>query len=237
MQADPKLFFHAMPYLLKRKAEEKERPKPDLALVNDIGTALRFVDEDFGDVTASHKSLVANGQITFDLIWTICPPDAIILAPKHGLVHQMQCLKLAESSYRQRPNQSWYFHIYGAIITCDGTDFGWGHLDLEIDKFDGAKEITGLAAFPLQYSHEREAVRERLVARGRKYLSIIDKPTCLEYAADGRTLTSGITETEIILLDGQRKIEKFNARKANPLSLRKNAANGELGSRPNHGGR
>lgn len=80
-------------------------------------------------------------------------------------------------------------------------------------------------------------MRERLVARGRKYLSIIDKPTCLEYAADFRTATSGITETEIILSNGQRKIEKFNARKANPLSLRKNAANGELGSRPNHGGR
>ena len=78
-----------MPYLLKRKAEKKEKPKPHLALVNDIGTATRFVEEDFGDVTASHKSLVAIGQITFDLIWTICPPGAIILAPKHGLMHQM----------------------------------------------------------------------------------------------------------------------------------------------------
>ena len=184
--------------------------KPDQALINDIGTALRFFEEDYAGDIASVSSLLANEQITWDLLWTICPPNAIIIAPKHGPLHQVQGLKLASSSYLKRLNGTEYFGISGAIITHDGTDFGWGHLDLEIDIFDGAKQITSLAAFPLQYSHEREAVRERLVARGRQYLSILDKPTCLEYAENGPSATSGIKE--IVLSNGQRKGEKFNAR-------------------------
>ena len=210
MQADPKLFFHARPHLIRRKEEEKEKLNPDQALIDDIGTALRFVEEDYAGDIASLSSLLANEQITWDLLWTICPPNAIVLAPKHGPLHQIQSLKLDESSYQERPNRTLYFHVRGAIITHDGTDFGWGHLDLEIDKFDGAKQITSLAAFPLQYSKECEAVRERLVARGRQYLSILDKPTCLEYAENSPTATSAIKDIE--LSNGKRIIEKFNAR-------------------------
>ena len=210
MQADPKLLFHARPHLIQRKTEEKEKLEPDQALINDIGTALRFVEEDYADEIASLSSLLAKEQITWDLLWTICPPNAIILAPKHGPLHQTQGLKLASSSYQERLNRTLFFYIRGAIITHDGTDFGWGHLDLEVDRFDGAKQITSLAAFPLRYSHEREVVRERLVARGRRYLSIVDKPTCLEYAENGPTATSGIKET--VLSNGKRMSEKFNAR-------------------------
>ena len=210
MQADPKLFFHARPHLIRRKTEEKEKLKPDQALIDDIGTALRFVEEDYAGDTASLSSLLANEQITWDLLWTICPPNAIILAPKHGPLHQIQSLKLADSGYVNRPNGTQFFHIRGAIITHDGTNFGWGHLDLEIDKFDGAKQITSLAAFPLQYSNDCEAVRERLVARGQQYLSIVDKPTCLEYTENGPAAANGIKE--VVLSDGKRMSEKFNAR-------------------------
>ena len=184
--------------------------KPEQALIDDIGTALRFVEEDYAGDIASVNSLLANGQITWGLLWTIYPPNAIILAPKHGPLHQIQSLKLVSSSYEQRPNNTKYFSIRGAIITHDGEDFGWGHLDLEIDEFDGAKQITSLAAFPLQYSNEREALKERLVSRGRQYLSIVDKPTCLEYAKNSPTATSGIKE--IVRSNGKRMSEKFNAR-------------------------
>lgn len=125
-------------------------------------------------------------------------------------MHQLQSLKLASSSYEQKPNKTEYFSIRGAIITHDGTNFGWGLLDLEIDRFEGAKQITSLAAFPLQYSNEREVVKQRLVARGRQYLSIVDKPTCLEYTKNGPTATSGIKET--VLSNGKRMSEKFSAR-------------------------
>ena len=48
------------------------------------------------------------------------------------------------------------------------------------------------------------------MARGRQYLSIVDKPTCIEYTENGPTATNGIKE--IVVSDGQRMGEKFNAR-------------------------
>ena len=209
----------------------------DQAFIDDIGTALRFVEEDYAGETANLNSLLANDQITWDLLWTVCPPNAIIIAPKHGPLHKIQGLKLASSSYEKRVDGTLYFYIHGAIITHDGTDFGWGHLDLEIDKLDGAKQITSLAAFPLRHLREREAVRMRewLVARGRRYLSIVDKPMCLEYAENGPTAASGIKE--IVLFNGERKGEEFNARNQTQSPLRRDITNEELGSRPGHGGR
>ena len=110
MQADPKLLFHARPHTFQRKAEEKNRLEPDQAYIDDIGTALRFVEEDYAGETASLNLLLADDQITWDLLWTICPPNAIIIAPKHGPLHKIQGLKLASSSYEKRVDGTLYFY-------------------------------------------------------------------------------------------------------------------------------
>jgi len=60
--------------LLAYKEEEKEKDEPNQFLINDIGTAMRFVDEDFGYQIQSLASLIDKGEITFDLLWAIFPP-------------------------------------------------------------------------------------------------------------------------------------------------------------------
>ena len=208
MQASPELLFYAMPHLIKRKAEEKERTTPDHALIDDIGTALRFVQEDYGSTILSLDSLLLSREITWDLIWAICPPKATFLAPRYGLMHQMQAFYVTSSSYGQKPNGTKYFELNGRIITHDGTDFGWGKIAITIGHFEGARPLTSLDAFPLEYMAEFEAVRDKLVARGRRYVSFVDQPKCLEYAGERATSAAGIKETA--LPDGNMKAEKFN---------------------------
>ena len=208
LQASPELLFHARPHLIKRKAEEKEKTVPDQALIDDIGTALRFVEEDYESTIPSLDSLLASGEITWDLIWAICPPKATFLAPRYGLMHQTQAFYVASSSYQERPNRTKYFELNGRIITHDGTDFGWGNITIEINLFEGARPLTSLDAFPLKYLAEYEAVSDRLVARARRYVSIVDQPTCFEYAGASAANTTGIKET--VLPDSKRKPEKFN---------------------------
>ena len=123
-------------------------------------------------------------------------------------MHQMQAFYVASSSYQQRPNGTKYFELNGRIITHDGTDFGWGNIVIEIDLFEGARLLTSLDAFPLKYLANCEAVSDRLIARARRYVSIVDQPTCLEYAGARATSATGIKET--VLPDGKRKPEKFN---------------------------
>ena len=191
-----------------RLAELKEKSKPDCALIDDIGTALRFIEEDYTDTLASLDSLLANGQITYDLLWAIFPPKATLIASKHGLLHKMQAVILASSGYAKRPNGTRYFYINGGIITHDGTDFGLGHLELIIEAFDGAEQITKLEACPLIYLPDWKAVQKDLIIRGRKYLSIIDKPICFEQIGESAAATTGIKE--IIVSEGKRQRERFN---------------------------
>ena len=208
MQASPELLFYARPHLIKRKAEEKERTIPNQALIDDIGTALRLVQEDYESTILNVDSLLENREITWDLIWAICPPKATFLAPRYGLMHQMQAFYVAGSSYEQRPNNTRYFRVNGKIISHDGSDFGWGNISIEIDQFEGARPLTSLDAFPLEYKPDFEAVRDKLVARGFAYVSIVNQPKCLEYAAERATNALGIKETA--LPDGNMKAEKFN---------------------------
>ena len=197
-----------MPHLVKRKAEEKERTTPNHALIDDIGTALRFVQEDYGSTIQSLDSLLASKEITWDLIWAICPPRATFLAPRYGLMHQVQAFYVTSSSYGQLPNGTRYFELNGRIVTHDGTDFGWGKIAITINQFEGARPLTSLDAFPLEYMADLEAVRDKLVARGRRYVSFVDQPKCLEYAVERATSAAGIKETA--LPDGNMKPEKFN---------------------------
>ena len=123
-------------------------------------------------------------------------------------MHQMQAFYITSSSYQERLNGTKYFGINGRIITHDGTDFGWGTIVIEIDQFEGARPLTSLDAFPLEYMTEFEAERNRLVARGRRYVAIVDQPNCFEYAGTRATNAAGIKE--ITLPDGKTKAEKFN---------------------------
>ncbi|KAM3069554.1 hypothetical protein ACMFMG_005657 [Clarireedia jacksonii] len=202
--ASPELFFHAREALFSKKEEEKNKNEPNQNLINDIGTALRFLQEDFGSVMQNLDSLLEKKEITFDLLWTIFPPRTLIIAPLHGLTNQPQAMVLKSESYERRENGAKFYSVTGDIITHDGEDFGYGALSMEIDEFEGARSLTALQVFPLRYHQNQEAVRKDLIARGRKYLSLIRKGNvCQEY-----TYLFGVKSTE--LPNGKANITKTN---------------------------
>ena len=205
MQADPELFFYARREITLRKAAEKEKSEPDQSLINDIGTALRFVEEDFGERTASLDSLLVQNEITYDLLWAIFPPKEIVLAPKHGLMNQKQALKLNNTGYGVRVNNTRYFMVTARLLAHDGEDFGWGSLYFEIDEFEGARKITNLQIYPLSYNAECDTIRRDLISRGRLYLSLIDSPVCLEY-----TYSHAVKEVQMVTSSDTSKLYKFN---------------------------
>jgi hypothetical protein len=189
--------------LFRIKEEEKPKLQPDQKLINDIGTALRYVEEDFSSQAASLNSLLKQKEIIYDLLWAIFPPKEVVLAPKYGLMNQDQAYNLSNSSYGRRPNDTEYFYANGHIITFDGEDFGMGTISIEIDKFEGARKITSLDVYPIVHHPEEATVREKLISRGRKYLSLLKKPACRDYP-----VTYAIKEHT--LANGQNKPEKLN---------------------------
>ncbi|KAI2882991.1 hypothetical protein CBS11852_9374 [Aspergillus niger] len=202
--ASPEVFFWAAPDLMRVKEEEKQKENPNQQLINDIGTALQFVEEDFAAQISSLKSLMSENQITWDLLWAIFPPKEVIISPRFGLMSEEQAFNLKMSSYQSRPNGQQYFSASANVIKHDGQDFGKATMELEIDKYDGARTITSLNFFPLRYHDEESAVRERLIARGRKFVALLEQPACRDYTA-----ANGIREYE--RANGDSVPEKFNA--------------------------
>ncbi|GKZ86753.1 hypothetical protein AnigIFM56816_002352 [Aspergillus niger] len=186
--ASPEVFFWAAPDLMRIKEEEKQKENPNQQLINDIGTALQFVEEDFGAQISSLKSLMSENQITWDLLWAIFPPREVIISPRFGLMSEEQAFNLKMSSYQSRPNGQQYFSASADVIKHDGQDFGKATMELEIDK----------------YHDEESAVRERLIARGRKFVALLEQPACRDYTA-----ANGVKEYE--RANGDSVPEKFNA--------------------------
>ncbi|KAL4782574.1 hypothetical protein BJX76DRAFT_358836 [Aspergillus varians] len=202
--ATPKLLFWAAPDLLRIKEEEKLKQAPDQQLVNDIGTALRFVDEDFHNQISSLKSMLENKELTWELLWAIFPPKEVVLAPRYGILKQDQAFKLSQSGYGERENRSKFFFARGSILHTDGRDFGFGTIEVKINQYEGARKISSLEFYPLSHHAEEKAVWERLVTRGKKYLALLDQPACRDYP-----VTYAVQE--ITQPDGKTVLEKFNA--------------------------
>lgn len=153
--------------------EEKKKDNPNQILIDDIGTALRFINEDFGHQIGSLESLLNNGEITFDLLWALMKPKDHVVSMQFRLTGQSQALSVVSGTYLRRQNSTNFFKLNGRMISHDGEDFGYGFVDIEIDEFDGARKITSLKAYPIQYDPNPDILRKNLIQRGRKYLSLI----------------------------------------------------------------
>lgn len=183
----PDILFHAKDALILRKVEEKKKDNPNQILIDDIGTALRFINEDFGHQIGSLESLLNNGEITFDLLWALMKPKDHVVSMQFRLTGQSQALSVVSGTYLRRQNSTNYFKLNGRMISHDGEDFGYGFVDIEIDEFDGARKITSLKAYPIQYDPNPDILRKNLIQRGRKYLSLIralPRAFCQEYTMD-----------------------------------------------------
>lgn len=206
-KASPLLMFHAAPKLTEIKEKEKQKDNPDQSLINDIGTALRFVEEDFGAEIANLQSLLSAGQITFELLWTLFPPQEPIIAMSHGVMRQPQAFPVISSDYGVRENHQRYFYAYGKVITHDGQDFGKASLTVTTDAFEGARDITTLDFYPLSYHPDEAGLRARLVARGKKYMALLQEPSCRDYPVHYATWMS-----EYAMQQQNKEPEKIDVR-------------------------
>ena len=150
-------------------------------------------------------SLLNHSEITFELIWALFPPNEVIFAPHHGHLYQDQALCLSTTSYEKRQNGSRFFNVCGKIISHDGRRFGWGILAIEIDEYEGARKITSLPVHPLHFQPDMESMKRQLIARGRRYIQIIQSPVCQEY-------TASLALKSEYLMDGNERSYTFAVR-------------------------
>jgi hypothetical protein len=109
----------------------------------------------------------SHGMIRFDQLWMIFPPGSFVFSERDGIE---RIYKLRRTELRKETMfSSKYFFLHSYYIDWDGTMYGHA-LDIDgIEAFEGSKKFTDLGIYPLEAHPEKDAVAERLVARGRKF--------------------------------------------------------------------
>jgi hypothetical protein len=79
-----------------------------------------------------------------------------------------------------------------------------------VNDFNGTRKLTSLDFFPMKYHPHEASLQTRLIARGKKYIALLRKPTCQEYP-----LSIAVGENEVIAETTTRAkvvAEKINVR-------------------------
>ncbi|KZF18974.1 P-loop containing nucleoside triphosphate hydrolase protein [Xylona heveae TC161] len=218
--AYPQLLFHAAPGLLELLKEEESKAEPNKTLINDINTALTFVQEDFSEQIASLNSLREHGEITFDLLWAIFSPKTLVFTQQNSML-EPQAARFKKGDYGTRQNGTAYFSLRCEVISHDGQDFGYGEACYTIDDFEGTKKTHELPVFPFSVHPAKEAMQETLLERGRKFIKLSIEPVCKSYTGFGvYEQKMGRCSQELqFLATGRIMIDPVEFRQQNPNSM------------------
>ncbi|KAK3389893.1 P-loop containing nucleoside triphosphate hydrolase protein [Podospora didyma] len=146
----------------------------DSDLAADLAVAVDFAKEEHATTQSSLDVLLPAGEITWDLLWTIFKPNALIYR-HHRLVEDHQIMKVRTIRQGERPiTRTKYWDINCHIVADDGVKFGVARepFYMEIDEFSGTQKITDLRLFPLEYHPDAAKLRVDVLERGRRFAAL-----------------------------------------------------------------
>lgn len=162
-----------------RLSVEKAKEKPDTELIEDILTAIDFLEDEFAERVRSLESLLEHGEMTYDLLWALFPPRTVVFSDSN-LLREPQAASFSSGSYEENA-QGWWYQVNCRMLHSDGDIFGWGTPIYKIPAFEGSKKIVSLAAYPLKHHPDSAGIRSLLLERGRRYIELVKAPICQEY--------------------------------------------------------
>ncbi|KAF2875800.1 P-loop containing nucleoside triphosphate hydrolase protein [Massariosphaeria phaeospora] len=145
-------------------ATEEDRKTKDHA-----GTLQDILIKEFKNLIDNSQDMKSKRVMTYEHLWTLFQPGSVVFARQDG---QETAMTLVETKYGQDGNGQPCFWLTCRYVDWDGTRFGSNKLNLSIALYTGTRNITQLRVFPLEYHHDAQALRTRLIERGAKAESL-----------------------------------------------------------------
>ncbi|KAK4619429.1 hypothetical protein CLAFUW4_11182 [Fulvia fulva] len=139
--------------------------------VGHVNTLYDVLHEELRDALATSKELAANGNIDFDLLWTIFPPGCVAFE-RIGTVDRCYLVTDCEYGSSKRTEAS-YFLVHLAYLDYDGDMYGWTKTKTYMFGFKDVRRISELKLVPKEYRQGADEVISRLVERGNKAKSLV----------------------------------------------------------------
>jgi hypothetical protein len=160
---------------LKRQARSEKKKKARkiaAAKAAHLKVLVKYLDTDYADIKKTLYPLLEANTITFDLLWALFKPNTIAYTPTYGNSDEPRAFKIEYAIKESSFMRGQWYSVEGRYLEYDGKDFGFGTMSAEVESFKGARKITSLACYPLQYHRDAEALRSRLVERGKRFVSL-----------------------------------------------------------------
>ncbi|KAF5342476.1 hypothetical protein D9611_001266 [Ephemerocybe angulata] len=172
---DSKLLAHSRNELQKRLRTERSARNPDQEFIEDLEIALAFVEEDHGSTFTDMDALLYDTDtpsVTFDLLWTLYRPGSLAYSYDE-FTDQGRIVRVQTFAIHNSPTKGVYALIQTQMVAHDGKTFGTAAVYFEIPMFAGTRPLKDLPVYPLEHFPEREALKQRALKRGKKFVDLL----------------------------------------------------------------
>ncbi|KAL2874887.1 hypothetical protein SGCOL_009865 [Colletotrichum sp. CLE4] len=172
---DLRKYRKALSKISAKDLDKKERKKFKNDIENKrqhLKVLLKYLDKDYAEVKKSLYPMLENGLITFDLLWALFKPNKLIYTTTYGSSDEPRVFKVEQAEKMNSMTKGEFYLLDGKYMEYDGKQFGYGTLCEEIPEFRGARKISSLNAFPLEFHKEKQAIKTTLIERGKKFVNL-----------------------------------------------------------------
>lgn len=133
---------------------------------------IKYIDKDFHDIKNTLEPMLQSGLITFDLLWALWKPGTLVYSPTYGSPDTPRVFKVDVAERHTSMMKGDFYFVEAKYFEYDGKRFGYGNVSEDISEFKGARKITSLPCYPLEYHKEEAELREKLIERGKKFVTL-----------------------------------------------------------------
>lgn len=169
-QLEQNLLYHYLPTLqtyLDAATHHKTWPQSDCDALQYLLSTMRTRT---ADMAARCKALLQVGKITYELLWTLFPPNTLVLTMCPGSV-QVRCLRFQLAQKGKTSQGVEYLALQCEHIDYDGILLGGVLEDLRIQRFQGAVDITTLPTYPVSHYADTR-IHGVLKDRGQRFIRL-----------------------------------------------------------------
>lgn len=133
-----------------------------------------FMEQELGAERAIFVEMLRQERVNFDSVWGIYRPGDLLYTEYKGQPWLVRCVKTAYEESHQRGK---LVEVHCVYTDDDGTKTGRSkHLVClyQKERFPGRNDaaITSLPIYPLKYAKNNQDLKERLIARGNRFLAL-----------------------------------------------------------------
>lgn len=164
---------HMDKQLDQSESAKKKKDRKEAAIkAQHLKVLVKYLDKDFSETKKTLHPMLANNTITFDLMWALFKPNTIAYTNTYGDNDQPRGFKIEYATKESHFLRGTWYSIEGRYLEYDGKSFGMGTMSVQVHSFQGARRISSLDCFPLQYHKEPDVLRKALIERGKKFVAL-----------------------------------------------------------------